>query len=179
MKVHVGSKNKTKVNGVKEALSLYPKLFPEAVVEGIDVQIELFGHPKNLDEVMRGARDRAEQAFTGADYSFGIESGLVPTPHSRTGYLEVAACVIYDGKQHAVGFAPAFEWPKKVLNAILNEGMDASTAFKKLGMTEHEKLGAMDGGMCGFFTKGRFTREEQTRASIIMALIQLENPEMY
>lgn len=48
-----------------------------------------------------------------------------------------------------------------------------------LGLTHEEKLGAVPGGIIGFLTNGRLTREDFTKYSIIMALIQLEKPEFF
>lgn len=179
MKVNLGSKNLTKVVAVRDAIKLYPNLFPNAEVVGIDVKVELYGHPKNLKETVKGAIERAKQAFTHCDYSFGLEGGLMKVPFSKTGYMEVGACAIYDGKNIHLGLAPAFEWPKKVTELILSNKADASQAFKQLGLTHHEKLGAVEGGIIGFLTNNKLTREDFTKYSIIMALVQMENPELY
>jgi non-canonical (house-cleaning) NTP pyrophosphatase len=61
---------------------------------------------------------------------------------------------------------------------ILTGETDASSAFKKLNLTKEEKLGAIKGGINGFLTDGRMTREEQIQSSIINALIYLEHPEL-
>ncbi len=178
MKINVGSQNITKIESVKDAVKMYPGIFPDAEVFGVDVKIEQFGHPKNIQEVVEGAIERAKQAFDNADYSFGIESGLIGVPGSKSGFLETAACAIYDGRNIALGLSPAFEWPRKVTQLILN-GMDGSQAFKKSGLTEHEKAGSLPGGIVGILTKGRMPREDQTRYAIIMAMVQLEHPELY
>ncbi len=179
MKIHVGSKNQTKVMAVEEAIALYPKLFPKPEIRGVDVDIDLFGHPKNLKETVRGARERAKKAFSDCDYSFGLEGGLMKVPLSKSGFMEVGACAIYDGKNYYLGLSPAFEWPKKVTDLILSNKADASQAFKQLGLTQHEKLGAVKGGIVGVLTGERLTREEFTKYSIIMALSQLEKPEFF
>ncbi len=179
MKINIGSKNQIKIKSVKEAVALYPNLFPDAETEGIDVNVELFGHPKCLEETVSGAIKRAKAAFNNCDYSFGLEGGLIKVPFTKTGYMEIGACAIYDGKNICLGLSSAFEWPKKVTELIVSGGLDASQAFKQLGLTDREKLGAVDGGIVGYLTHGRLTREEQTRQSIIMALIQLEMPKLY
>ena len=100
-------------------------------------------------------------------------------PYSKTGFMEVGACAIFDGKTIHLGLSPAYEWPKKVTKMILEGTADASQALKQLGYTHHEKLGAMPGGAIGFLTDGRLTREDFTKYSIIMALIHLEKPEYF
>lgn len=169
--------NKTKVTAVAELLKGYP-LFDGAIVEGVNVKVEQFGHPKSLEETVAGAVDRAKQAREGKDYGFGIESGLMPVPQTKSGYMEVAVCAIYDGAQLHLGLSQAYEWPKKVIDAILNKGMDGSQAMKAAGLTQHEKLGEHE-GFVGVFTKGRTNRTEYNKAAIVMALMHLENPEHY
>ncbi|NTU72803.1 DUF84 family protein, partial [Candidatus Roizmanbacteria bacterium] len=95
------------------------------------------------------------------------------------GFMEVGACVIYDGKNVHLGLSPAYEWPVEVTKMILCGKADASQAFKLLGYTHHEKLGAMPGGIIGVLTGGRMGREQFTMYSIMMALIQLENADYY
>lgn len=177
MKVGVGSKNKTKVDAIAEILRDYP-MFTGAEVLGMEVHIEEFGHPKSLEETIDGAIDRAKQAQVGNDYGFGIESGLMKVPKTKTGYMEVAVCAIFDGKQVHMGFTPAFEWPKKVLDGILNKGLDGSQAMKAAGLTFHEKLGEQN-GFVGLFAKNRMDRKAYNKAGVMMALMHLENPEHY
>jgi len=178
MKVTVGSKNALKIQAVKDTLALYPKLFPKPEVICIDVNVALYGHPKSLKETVEGAIERAKDAFVDSEYSFGIEGGLMEVPFSKTGFMEVGACAIYDGKNIHLGLSPAFEWPKKVTEMILNDQADASQAFKQLGLTHHEKLGAIEGGIVGYLTDGRLTREDYTRYSIVMAMIDLEKADL-
>ena len=180
MKIHVGSQNKTKVQAVKDAVALYPHIFKDAEIVGVDVRVDLFGHPKTLKETIEGALTRAKHSFTpGCDFSFGLEGGLMEVPYTQTGFMEVGACVIYDGKRFHLGLSPAFEWPVKVNEMILAGKADASQAFKQLGLTHHEKLGNEAGGIVGYLTDQKLTREQFSLYSIIMAVIQLERPELY
>lgn len=179
MKIHIGSKNKTKIQAVRDAVALYPKLFPKPEIIGIDIEVELFGHPKSISKTVEGAVERAKKAFSDCDYSFGIEGGLMEVPYTKTGFMEVGACAIYDGKNIHLGLGPAYEWPKEVTKLIVSGKADASLAFKQLGYTHHEKLGAVEGGIIGFLTEGRLTREDFTKYSIIMALIHLEKLEFF
>ncbi len=177
MKINVGSKNDTKINAVVEALK-DRDLFQNAEVVGVDVNVETFGHPKGFEEIIDGAMDRAKQAFGNCDLSFGIESGLIEIPKTKTGYMEIAACAIYDGKNYHLGLSPAFEWPKAVADGIVNKGLDGSQAFKAAGLTEHEKIGAAHGAI-HFLSKGRLNRTEYNKWAVMMALVHVENPELY
>jgi inosine/xanthosine triphosphatase len=179
MKINVGSKNKTKIRAVQDSVKLYPRLFIEPEIVGIDVEVDLFGHPKSFDGTVKGAIDRAKSAYNNCNYSFGLEGGLIEVPLSKSGFMEIGACAVYDGKNIHLGLSPAFEWPTTVTKMILNGKTDASQAFKQLGYTKHEKLGSVDGGAIGLLTNNRLTREDFTKYSIIMALIQLEKPVLY
>jgi len=177
MKINIGSLNGTKVQAVTEVLHDYP-IFKGVKIVPTQVEVELYGHPKSLEETIQGAMDRAKQAFRDCDYAFGLEGGLMTAPHTKTGFMEVTACAIYDGRQYCLGLSPAFEWPKSVTNFIVKDGMDGSQALKKAGFTDHEKIGAAHGGIW-YLTKQRMDRKEYMKPAITMSLIQLENPEHY
>ncbi|HSX09094.1 MAG TPA: DUF84 family protein [Candidatus Saccharimonadales bacterium] len=179
MKIHVGSTNKLKVKAVEDAVALYPKLFPKLEIVGIDVNVPLYGHPKNIQETVEGAIARAKDAFGDCDFSFGLEGGLIEVPYTKSGYMETGVCAIYDGHEIVLGLAPAYEWPKKVTELILSGEADGSQAFKQLGYTKHDKLGAVTGGISGVLTDGKMTRENFMMYSIIMALVQIDKAEMY
>jgi len=179
MNIHVGSTNKTKILAVKNALKQYPTLFPSPIVTGVKVDVEEFGHPKNIKETVKGAIERAKKAFVNCQYSIGLEGGLIKVPYSKSGYMETGVCAIYDGKHTFLGFAPSFEWPEKVTELIVRGKTDASQAFYTLGLTKCKKLGAKKGGIIGPLTHGRIPREHYQELSITMALIQLENPKLF
>lgn len=175
MKINVGSTNPVKIQAVIDALRLYPKKFNHSKVNGIDVKGSNYDHPINIDQVIAGAVDRAKQAFKDCKYSFGLESGLIKTSHTNTGYMEVSCAVIYDGNSFKFGLSPGFEWPKDVTKFILDRKGDASLAFQKLGYTKSVKKGAEKGGIIGQLTNGRMTREDQIKYSLIMALVDTEH----
>jgi inosine/xanthosine triphosphatase len=178
MQINVGSKNQTKINAVSDTLKLYPLLFPNPTITGIDDRGKNSDHPKNLEQSISGAISRAKNSFIDCDYSFGIEGGLLEVPYSKSGYMETTVCAIYDGKEIHIGLGSCFEWPDKVTKIILAGEGDASSAFKKLNLTKEEKLGATKGGINGYLTNERLTREDQIKSSIINALIYIEHPEL-
>lgn len=178
MRLNVGSKNQVKVAAVEEAVELYPELFPNPEIVPMDAGVAEFGHPKSLDETVKGAMDRAQAVFKDCDYSFGIEGGLMAVPYTKTGFMEVGVCAIYDGKNFHLGLSTAFEWPKKVFDLIVNQGMDGSQAVKAAGLTGIEKVGTQN-GVINLLTHGKTDRKEKTKDSVIMALIHLLNPELY
>jgi inosine/xanthosine triphosphatase len=178
MKLNVGSKNQVKIAAVQEAVLLYPEQFSNPEVIPVEVAIEEFGHPKSLEETIKGAMDRAKAAFGDCSYSFGIEGGLMAVPYTKTGFMEVGVCAIYDGKDFHLGLSSAFEWPKKVFDLIVNKGLDGSQAAREAGLTTHEKIGATE-RIISLLTKGKANRKDKTKDSVIMALTHLLNPELF
>lgn len=176
MKIHVGSLNPTKIYGVKNVVPT-SFLLKKAEVVGVDAQVEEFGHPKTLDETIDGAKNRAFVVFEGSDISVGLESGLFVSSSAKSGYFETTACAIYDGENYHIGLSPSFEWPAEMVKLIL-AGHDGSQAFKLLGLTDHEKIGAVEGAI-SILTKGKINRTKLNELAFTMALMHLENPEQY
>lgn len=178
MKINIGSRNRVKIDAVKESIQNY-NFLKSSDIFSFDVSASFSdAHPKTLEETIRGAISRAEKSFQNCNYSFGIESGLMEVPFSKTGFMDVCACVIYDGKQFHIGLSSAFEFPKQITNLILEENINASQAFHKANLTTEEYIGYSE-GIVAFLTKGRLNRKELTKQAIMNALIHLENPELY
>jgi len=177
MKVNIGSKNQQKVNSLKEILIDYPN-FADAEVSFKDVDSGIPEQPKSLDETIKGATNRAKNAFVECDYSVGLESGLMKVPETKSGYMDFTACAIYDGIFFHLGLSSAFEHPRAVMEQILKNGLDASRAFHAAGLTEDTYIGYNE-GIVGYLTKGRLNRKDYTKEAIRMALIHLENENLY
>lgn len=173
MKIKVGTKNKAKVDSVIEIIEEYPHL-KESVIEGVNIESGVSDQPKSLEETINGAINRAKGIFVDCDYSIGIESGMMAVPMSKSGYMDVCVCAIYDGKECHLGLSSAWEFPDtSVTDLIMKEGLDMSQAINKAGMTKNEKIGSEEGAI-GILTKGRMTRKEYTKQALRTALIHLE-----
>ena len=180
MIINVASKNIVKVKAVEETLQEYPA-FISAHVKSVEGLSEVSPQPLSREETIRGAIHRAMNSFESCTYSIGLEGGLMETPYTKTGYLDHCVCALYDGKNEPIiGISPGFEYPPAAIELLLkNQGqMDASTAFKKLGLTNKEKIGSEE-GIIGYLTKGKFNRKEYIKTALHLALIQLEFPELY
>ena len=173
MIVNVGSENQVKIEAVKEVLENY-EIFNGVEFVSKSVYSSVSKQPKSLDETILGAMNRARNAFENCDYSFGIESGLIEIQHTKTGFMNICACSIYDGRKFYRGLSSAFEYPPEVIKLIFEEGLEVNEAFYKVGLTENPKLGSAEGAI-GILTKGKLMRKEYTKQAIITALISLEN----
>lgn len=173
MKITIGSKNKAKLEAVTEILKEYPHL-ADAILDGVESNSGVSNQPKSLDETTRGAMNRAKVSFLNCDYSIGLESGLMEVSNTKSGYMDVCVCAIYDGKEYHIGLSSAWEFPdKKVTALMLKEGLDMSQAINKAGLTDNPNIGSEEGAI-GILTKGRMTRKEYTKQALRTALIHLE-----
>jgi inosine/xanthosine triphosphatase len=177
MKLIVGSKNQKKVEAVKDALNEYPQ-FATTEVGFLDVSSGVSEQPTSLEETIEGAKNRAKNAFKHCDYGLGLESGIFPVPHTKSGYMDITICAIYDGKNYHIGGSSIFEYPKALVDMVFDKGYDVSTAAKEAGFTDQPKLGEAE-GMIGILTKGYLDRKEYSKQAVITALIHLLNPEHY
>jgi len=172
MKINVGSTNKIKVEAVEEILEDYPHL-KEAEIVSVEADSAISDQPKSLEETVRGAINRAKGSFKDCEYSFGLESGLMKIPDcSKTGYMDVCVCAIFDGRESHLGLSSAWEVPKAVMCHIEN-GLNMTDASVMAGLTQNKALGAAE-GLIGIMTKGRLTRKDYTKEAIRTALIHLE-----
>lgn len=180
MKIYLGSANQVKIETVREVLQLYPNL-RTAQVQGLDISSGVSSQPKTLEETMKGARNRAKNAFAQDAYlSIGLESGFWRIPGARKSetYMEHTVCVIYDGNKEYIGFSPAFELPPKMVELVLKKHMDLEQATKELQLTTNERVGRAE-GLIGILTTGIMDRKAYMKPAIIMALAAWHNKHLY
>ncbi|MEI8143031.1 MAG: DUF84 family protein [Candidatus Berkelbacteria bacterium] len=177
MKIHIGTMSPTKIKAIIDLSAEYPML-KGAEFESFKADSGVSDQPMTPEETIKGAKNRAKNVFKGSTYSFGIESGLMPILGSKTGYMNTSVCAIYDGGGYHLGFASLFEFPKEVVRFAVEEGMDLSDGFKAAGLTTSGKIGYAEGGI-GYLTKGRLHIIEYYKQAVMMAMIHLENKELF
>ncbi len=180
MTIIVGSTNHLKVTAVQEICGQYP-LLENAHVIAIESPSLVAEQPLSLEETIKGAQNRAQNAFNSqsCNLGFGIESGLFPVVQAKTGYMTVCACAIYDGTKFYIGLSSAFESPVQITRLMVVDGLTMAQAFNKTGVVSNPKLGSTGGGAVGLLTKGRVDRIAYSKQAIIMAMIELENAELF
>lgn len=176
MKLIVASLNPQKIAAVSQLISQYP-LLAGSTVEGVNVNTGVGDQPKSLDETVRGAINRAKAAHRKGYISFGIESGLMEVPYTKTGMMDVCACAIYEGSEIHLGLSSAFE-PPKLVAKFMKEGMNMSDASVAAGLTTNKNLGAAE-GLIGIVTHGRMDRLAYTKQAVMTALVHLENAHLF
>ncbi len=178
LKINVGSRNQAKIDAVSEIILDYPHL-TNAEVQSTETSSGVPNQPKSLEETVLGATNRAKICFENCDYSIGIESGLMKVPGTKSGYMDVCVCAIYDGNEFHLGLSSAWEFPdKETMRLILEEGLDMSAAINRMGLTNNPEIGSAEGAV-GILTKGRVGRKEYTKQALRMALIHLEEFDFY
>lgn len=177
MKIIVASTNPQKIKAVSSLIPKYDFL-AGASIEGVSADSGVSDQPRSLEETVQGAINRAKSAFKNTDYSFGIESGLMEVPRTKSGIMDVCVCAIFDGKNIHLGLSSAFEPPQKVVDLMRTKGMNMSDACLEAGLTTNPQLGASE-GLIGILTRGRMNRLAYTAQAVTTALIHLENAYLF
>ncbi len=178
MKLIVASINPIKIGAVRDLIKDYPFL-RNAQVDSLEINTGVAEQPTSLEETINGAVNRARSAFSrDYVYSFGIESGLMKVPCTKTGEMDFCACAVFDGTLYHLGLSCAFEFPSLITKLIHEEGINATQACLKAGLTKKENIGYEE-GIIGIITNGRITRRDYTKQAVQMALIHLEYPHLY
>lgn len=171
MKVVVGSKNPTKIEGTRLA---FQQFFGDVEVVGVEV-LTPFRQPFE-EQTINGAIERALKSYSKSfDFSVGIEAGLIAVKHTITGYMDFQVAVVYNGEKFTIGFGPGFEYPKKVVEQAkigveVGKTMEKISGIKDLG----KKFGAVH-----YLSKGAISRIELSRIAVTMALIPWLNKDLY
>jgi inosine/xanthosine triphosphatase len=198
----VGSKRGPKLNAVAEAFEAFSRfLVPDAQFEVVGVDVESgVGHtPVSRDELMLGARQRAEAlvqlARKNGDvwrYFVGLEGGLdvVQEGASAEGmqwrealkqygrrrvFLESWAYVT-DGVRGHYGRSGSIELPEALAREVLDNGVELSVAIDKFAGA----VGIRDAqGAWGVLSNNFITRQEAFRVAVIAAFAPFYNEKMY
>lgn len=185
--VAVGTTRKPKLNAVSEALqTIKPLLAPstEFQIEGREVPSGVGHTPSSREELMRGARQRAEalvrlgiQLGQHWNYFVGLEGGLdvVRQNGVRHVFLESWAYVT-DGTLGFYGRSGAVEIPESLASEVLDKGVELGVA---IDIFAGEK-GVRDAqGAWGVLTGNRITRQDAFVVALVAAFAPFYNPALY
>jgi inosine/xanthosine triphosphatase len=180
VKVRVGSANAAKLEAVRRGLS---PLFGDVDVEPWPVDSGVPEQPIGFDEIIAGARARARAAHAGGncDLAAGIEDGLIPLPGTRTGYLNVGCCALFDGEEEFLGLTSGFEYPPACVEEAtgprrtpIGDAFDAVFRPPE-GWPAPEPFS----GNIGRLTGGVLTRAEYGAQAVTCAAVRLLHPRLY
>jgi inosine/xanthosine triphosphatase len=185
--IAVGSARKPKLAAVREALDQIASLFSsdsQFEILGIEVESGVTHTPSTREELMRGARLRAEAVQSVAmqqneswNYFVGLEGGFdsVEENGQRRVFLESWAYVS-DGKQGYFGRSGALELPDVLADEVFRQGTELSIAIDRFA----QQTGVRDAqGAWGVLSANKITRQEAFRIAVIAAFAPFYNAEFY
>jgi inosine/xanthosine triphosphatase len=200
--IAVGSKRGPKLNAVTEALqSFSAALARDAQFEVVGVEVEsgVSHTPASREELMRGARQRAESLVAMArrdgaawQYLVGLEGGLdvvhegasaderarsselQQNGHRRV-FLESWAYVS-DGVRGYFGRSGSIELPEALAHEVLENGAELALAIDRFAGA----VGIRDAqGAWGVLSNNFITRQEAFRVAVLAAFAPFYNVKMY
>lgn len=185
--VAVGSTRKPKLRAVSEALREFAsKLVPDADFEVVGEEVEsgVSSTPTSCEELMRGARQRAEALVRVAreerkawNYFVGLEGGLevLQEDRARRVFLESWAYVS-DGTRGFYGRSGGIEVPEELAHEVLERGFELSDAIDRYAGA----VGIRDGlGAWGVLSGELIPRYESFRLAVVTAFAPFYNGRMY
>jgi inosine/xanthosine triphosphatase len=192
IKIAVGSARRPKLNAVTEALQSFGGLLGSGAkfdaagfdVFGFDVESGVGHTPLSREELMRGARNRAEALIRVAQqkkeswhYFVGLEGGLdvVHNETERRVFLESWAYVT-DGSLGHYGRSGGVEIPPPLAHEVLDKGTELSVAIDRFAGA----VGIRDAqGAWGVLSADLITRQEAFRIALVAAFAPFYNRKMY
>jgi inosine/xanthosine triphosphatase len=185
--VAVGSTRGPKLKAVTEALEAFAaKLAPGGVFEvlGVEVESGVSHTPSSSEELMRGARQRAEQLVKMAcreskpwRFFVGLEGGLevLQDDRSRRVLLESWAYAS-DGTRGFYGRSGGIELPDALAHEVLERGFELADAIDRYAGA----VGIRDGqGAWGVLSGNLIARQEAFRVAVIAAFAPFYNAHVY
>ena len=184
--VRVGSVNEPKLVAVRSAIGAYA---PDAEIEGVEVASGVPEQPVGFEEVIRGARNRAAGAMSGApcDLGIGIEDGLVPIAtgdsEREVAHLNIGCVAITDGERTSIGFSSAFGYPSECSIPAVRDREPIGAAFDRLWEARRgesaARPSALSTGNVGRLSNGVLPRAEYARHGVLCALFAFVQPDLY
>lgn len=187
IRIAVGSARRPKVNAVREAVALFAAQLADETaweVDGYEVESGVSHTPRSRDELMQGARQRAEalerklhRDGIAADFFVGVEGGLdvVVEGGVRRVFLESWAYVC-DHKRGHFGCSGSIELPLALAEKVLSQGVELARAIDEFAGA----VGIRDGqGAWGVLSRDLISRQDSFRVAAIAAFAPFYNATMY
>ncbi len=186
--VAVGSTRRPKLNAVWEALTVFgPSLDPDAQFDVVGVEVTSgVGHtPLSREELMAGARQRAEALVAIAGerhepwkYFVGLEGGLdvIRNGDERWVLLQNWAYVTDGAGRGCFGQSGGVLLPKPLVKSVVDEGVELAEAIDAFagGRGIRDAQGAW-----GVLTRNLITRQDAFRIAVINAFALFFNAPVY
>jgi len=172
VRVAVGSENPTKIRAVR---SVIQQVWPDAVVQGVQVTTGVRPTPLDDGECIYGASERARRARVAldADLGIGLEGGVHPMGQEL--YLVGWVVVVDRSGRQSVASAARMPLPSRVREEWrpgeeLGQVMDRLTGRVRTNQAE---------GAIGILTRNLATRQKSFETGLAYALAPWLNPAWY
>lgn len=187
MLVALGSTRAPKVEALRRVLSALAardQALSTAELAALDVPHAAPATPVTLEHLLSGARERAERAMEAArgqgrvaDLAVGMEGGLDVRrePRGRRAFL-MSWAYVTDGRRGAHGCGGAIEMPSRLVERVLDEGLELSAAIDAL--VEQSDTRSRQGAW-GVLTLGLIDRTRSFEVALLNALAPFYNPRLY
>ncbi len=185
--IAVGSTRKPKLGAVQDALTSFGAILaPEKQIEVVGVEVEsgVSHTPVSREELMQGARQRAEAVANLAaknrepwNYFVGLEGGLdvVEDAGQRRVFLESWAYVS-NGARGFFGRSGSIEVAEAIAEEVVDRGVELSVAIDRFS----GEVGIRDAqGAWGVLSGNLVTRQDSFRIAVIAAFAPFYNAKMY
>jgi inosine/xanthosine triphosphatase len=179
--VRVGSTNPPKLEGVRAALAAFCR---DVAIEGIDVESGVPDQPLGFEEIVEGARNRADGARRSGECDLGVgyEDGLVAIPGPDGSWFNIGCAAVSDGPRISLGLSSGFGYPPACSGRAVAERRPIGELFDRLWRQHGGASTApapLSIGNVGKLTRGALTRAEYTRHAVLCALTPFVHPELY
>lgn len=173
-RIVVGSGNPVKIEAARRA---FERVFPDGEhrVEGIAVPSGVPDQPRGRAQTRAGARGRADAAARHrpeADFSVGIEGGVLEGDGTMSAYARVC---VRSGDRTGESSTGAFPLPEPVADRV-RRGLELGAADDEVFGTEGSKR---EEGAVGLLTGGAVSRAELYAQGVCLALAPFVHPELY
>jgi non-canonical (house-cleaning) NTP pyrophosphatase len=200
--VAVGSTRRPKLDAVTAAFSFFSFAFPDFEIVGVEVASGVRHTPLTREDLMTGARQRAEALVRIArtqnkpwNYFIGLEGGIdvvaatdvmpsldivpdvdvVAEARNRWVFLENWA-YITDGTIGSFGQSGAILLPENLARIVVDDGVELSEAIDAFA----GRQGIRDAeGAWGILSRNLISRQEAFRVAVLNAMAPFYNREVY
>jgi inosine/xanthosine triphosphatase len=186
-RIAAGSTRRPKLNAVQEAADLFRCYFSVDTtieVHGYEVESGVSHTPLSREELMQGARQRAETlaarlAATGdaANFYVGLEGGLdVLEEQSRRRVFLESWAYVTDGERGHFGCSGSIEIPEALAEEVVIRGTELSAAIDDFA----GQAGIRDAqGAWGVLSGNLILRQESFRVAVVAAFAPFYNHRLY
>jgi non-canonical (house-cleaning) NTP pyrophosphatase len=187
MKIALGSDRAAKINAVRDCaarISLIDSLWYGAQVIARPVRISAPAMPLNDEELMSGAKERAEAVrrtltaeLLDADLYVGLEGGFhtMVQDGERLTFLRGWAYAT-DGKRGFFGASPSINVPEALARRVIDDEVELGHVIDDIA-GEHDVRSRQ--GAWGVFSRDLLTRSHSFEAALIAAFAPFYNVKLY